>query len=120
MSTGLFGQYTTATLDRCKAVFEERAGQYSDTMKECQWLLMQAIADDLGIDIPPDCFRVLAIAGLVDIKYTRLLGGYKQDTIEDGINYSGFVAEEMRILKQKHTHANPWKPQNQSISPKVE
>jgi len=95
----LFGAFAGETLERCISVFRERGTQYADTMRICQFLLMKAVARELKIDIPQEYFRVLCIAGFADMKYGRLLGGYKQDTVEDSINYHGFVAEEMRRIK---------------------
>lgn len=61
--------------------------------------MMIAVARELGIEIEPKHFRPLATAALVDMKYWRMMGGYKEDSIIDGINYAAFLAEDMSRLK---------------------
>lgn len=95
----LFGQYAGATLERCMAIFKERGNQYADTMRECSFLTMRAVAKELGLSIPDRFLRILCIASYADMKHARMLGGYKEDTAEDCINYLAFVAEEMRQIK---------------------
>lgn len=61
---------------------------------------MKAVARELGYEIKPEHFRALATAAFVDMKYQRLEGGYKDDSIVDGIAYQGFLAQEMVELKE--------------------
>jgi hypothetical protein len=92
----LFSERAGETLARCMAVFEERGEQYGDTWRANQWLAAKATAKHLGLAIPDSAWRALAAAVLVDTKYTRLLAGYKEDSIDDGINYAAFLAAELR------------------------
>jgi hypothetical protein len=46
--------------------------------------------------------RRLAAAAFVDMKYWRMMGPYKEDTLVDLINYSANLAGEMQCL-----HKNP-------------
>lgn len=94
----LFAEKAAASLIRAAAVFEERGQQYSDTWKDCQWLALRATLARIWPDLIPneDQCRVLAAAVFVDMKYARLAGGYKDDTVIDGINYMALWAEEMR------------------------
>lgn len=75
------------------AIMQERGGQYGDSWGECQWLALRATMRKVSgpIDSPEIC-RAMALAALVDIKYQRLMGGYKEDTPQDLCNYlKGYV-----------------------------
>lgn len=105
----LFESHVKSTLDRCTSIFNERGGQYGDTWAHCQFLAMRAVARKLGAAIPEDTFRALAAAALFDTKYQRLEGGYKQDTIDDGINYGAFMDAEVQVVlarrkRQRNKH----------------
>jgi hypothetical protein len=99
MKTPLFEEYTLATMERAKSTFCGRGVEYGDTWAECRFLKMAAVAKELGLNIPTEHFRALATAAFCDMKYWRNLGGYKDDSIIDGMNYDGFLAEEMRRAK---------------------
>jgi hypothetical protein len=95
----MFERRANATLKRVTATFGQRGTEYGDTLADCQWLAMKATARELGVIIPDEFLRAIAVAALVDIKYQRLQGGYKDDTVVDGIAYGAVYAEEMRVLK---------------------
>lgn len=98
----LFTEKASASLVRAAGVFEERGEQYSDTWKDCQWLALRATLKQIFTHtIEPEQMRQLAAAVFVDMKYARLAGGYKDDTVIDGINYMALWAEVMRDIKIK-------------------
>lgn len=97
--TPLFEIRATETLARAAATFKGRGTQYGDTWQAARFLKMQAVANELGDKIDPLHFRALAAAAFADMKYWRLLGGYQDDSLLDGINYDAFLAAEMRVLK---------------------
>ena len=86
------------TLDRVRGIYAQRGTEYADTWKNPPLLAMKATAAKLGIDIPDEFYKALALAALADVKYVRLIGGYKEDSVDDGIAYSGAWAGEMRRL----------------------
>ena len=98
MSIPLFEEHALASIERVRQTFCGRGVEYGDTMRDCQFLKMKAVAGALGYEIKPEHFRALCIAGFGDMKYARLLGGYKDDSIIDGIAYDAFLAEEMKVL----------------------
>jgi hypothetical protein len=108
MNKPTFERLAGATLARVADTFGQRGTEYGDTMRDCQWLAMKAVAARLGYKIQPEHFRALCIAGFVDMKYQRLQGGYKEDSVVDGIAYAGFLAEDMRLLALPK--AEDWKP----------
>lgn len=94
----LFERRALASIARVTATFGQRGSEYGDTMKDCQWLALLAAAKALGYTIDPKHARAIAIGGMVDIKYQRFQGGYKDDTAIDGVAYESFWADEMREL----------------------
>lgn len=96
----LFESNAEATIKRVQATFRERGGEYGDTWEDCQWLALRAVAKERGVTIPGDSLRAIAAAVLVDVKYQRLQGGWKDDSVIDGIAYQANLAEEMQPVKQ--------------------
>lgn len=97
----LFEERADVSISRAQAVYKQRGGEYADTWRSCRFLKMKAVSKTLGIEIKPEHFRALATAAFCDMKYERNAGGYKDDSIIDGINYDAFLAEEMRELGVK-------------------
>ena len=93
-----FESNALATLDAVKATFTQRGTEYGDTWRNCQFITMKAVAGELGCQIKPEHLRALATAAFVDMKYQRSEGGYKADSLIDGIAYAAFLAEEMNEL----------------------
>jgi hypothetical protein len=96
----LFESNASATIKRVEATFSQRGSEYGDTWANCQFLNMKAVAGKFGITIPDKFLRVLCVAGFCDMKYQRLEGGYKDDTIVDRVAYDAFLAEEVRRLER--------------------
>lgn len=95
----LFEENVNATLGRCQNVFRDRGNQYGDTWRNSQHLTLRAAYKEItGDELPLAWCRALAAAVLVDVKQQRLEGGYRDDSLVDGINYQAFLAEEMRKL----------------------
>ena len=88
-----------ATLDRVRATYSQRGGEYADTWGTCRFHVMTSVAKELGSIIEPQHFRALASAALCDMKNERMTGGWKEDNMIDGIAYDAFLVEEMRLLK---------------------
>lgn len=99
----LFERRALLTIKRAIETFAGRGIEYGDTWGECTFNTMKSVARKLGCQINPEHFRALATAAFIDMKYWRHLGGYKDDSMVDGINYSAFLAEEMRQLETKET-----------------
>lgn len=92
----LFSEYATETLEQVQKTFEERGSSYGDTWRDCQWLALKATAKQLDVTLPEAAIRALAAAVMVDIKYARLMGGYKEDSPVDGIAYQALWVGEMK------------------------
>lgn len=90
MNDPLFTSLASATLKRVEETFRERGEQYGDSWGSFPGFCVHAIA---GV---PRSAHVMALAAMVDVKYSRLQGGYKDDTLIDLIAYAAALAEEMR------------------------
>lgn len=98
----LFDSLVAKRLNKTIEIAKERGDQYGDTLKNCQWLKVRAVVRKvLQIPITPAEARLLAIAGLCDVKYQRFEGGYKEDHLDDGINYDAVLAELMRLYEDE-------------------
>ena len=90
-----FERNADRTLGKVKVIFTQRGAEYSDTWEDGQWLALIAVARRMGIKLSKEQARRLAAAALFDVKYARLSGGYKEDTVIDAIAYAAnFAAEE--------------------------
>lgn len=108
--TPLFEERVMSTLARATEIFKTRGQQYGDSWRDCQFLAIKSAAKELGLNIKENHCRAIAAAALYDIKYQRLQGGYREDSIDDGINYGAFLAAEMRAIKEsENSPAEPWK-----------
>lgn len=96
MTKPIFETFADATLNRVRGTYATRGTEYGDTWRNAQWLALKATRDQLGLNIPDSALRAVAAAVLVDVKYQRLEGGFKDDSIVDGIAYSALWAEEMQ------------------------
>jgi len=95
MTKPLFEERADRTLDKVRAVYAQRGGEYADTWRTCRFLAMKAVSMKLNLEIRDEYLRALATAAFVDMKYERLGGGFKDDSIIDGIAYGAFLVDEM-------------------------
>jgi len=96
-SAHAFNAAVNETLDRARAISDQRGDEYLDS-----WALENIhtpFSDcvDRMLDAPPSIVdverRLRLIAALIDVKISRLLGPWKDDTGIDLINYvAAFVA----------------------------
>lgn len=96
MTNPIFETFADATLARVRGTYATRGTEYGDTWRNAQWLALKATRDKLGLSIPDSALRAVASAVLVDVKYQRLEGGFKDDSVVDGIAYNALWAEEMQ------------------------
>jgi hypothetical protein len=102
MTKPLFEENASVTLSRAQRIFRERGDQYGDTWRHCQHLTLRAVYKEItGDELPLAWCAALACAAFCDVKYQRNEGGYREDTLDDQINYLAFLAEEMRKLSEQ-------------------
>lgn len=106
MTEPLFTSALKKRLNKAIEIVDQRGKQYGDTLKDCQWLVMRAVYDELYCYISKwtsdEFFRSLAIAALCDIKYQRFQGGWNEDNIDDGINYQAILPEMIELAIQSY------------------
>lgn len=95
---GRFESNMRASWAEVDATVLQRAGEYSDTWSDCQWLKVKAIAKRFGLELSTEMARALAAGALCDVKYQRNQGGYKRDSFLDGVAYDLNAMEEVAVL----------------------
>lgn len=100
---GTFPQSADATIEKVRATYATREGEYGDswaTKNQVHTFLdatLKSISDrGVGADaFSPEEKRLIALSSMVDVKMTRMVGPYKEDTIVDLIAYLA-VYNELR------------------------
>jgi hypothetical protein len=87
-----FNHATRRTLTAALEVCDRRGDEYGDTWHADNLVttFLDATLRSLGVDdhsLPADAKRLLLCAALIDVKDSRMLGPWKADTVEDGLNY---------------------------------
>lgn len=102
MTTPLFDGNASETLKEVSATFVQRGTEYGDTWRNAQWLNVKAAARLAGLELDTKTARLIAAASLADVKYQRMEGPYKRDTVIDRIAYDANLAAEVEAyLKSK-------------------
>lgn len=98
----LFELYADATLDAVRGTYAQRGTEYADTWAVLNPLAVKAVMAKFGIPEPPiGQLKAIIAAALVDVKYQRIGGGYKEDSLIDGIAYSALLVGMMGELSRK-------------------
>lgn len=100
-----FNVAADATLARCQQIHAQRGSEYADT-----WalenvhapVLKLALRETFGFDATAEELRLIMAASLCDVKDSRLIGEWKPDNMDDGINYRGAFTQWMIEYKQNH------------------
>ena len=89
-----FNRAVDETVSRASSISNQRAGEYSDSWSldnlRTPWVDNLLADHPLG-NVPthymPHFKRLLIMASMLDIKLSRLAGGWKDDTALDSLNY---------------------------------
>lgn len=102
-SKAAFNAAVNKTLYNALAVSDQRGGEYSDSwaLENQQTSFLDMVLDAIGkkqqdasaVYIANNAFtrqekRLIMVASLCDVKVSRMLGGFKADTLDDLINYT--------------------------------
>lgn len=87
-----FERCADATLDEVRGIYAERGAQYADTWSpenNARHFTKEAFEMLDGLHKPFDAqdARLLQLAALIDVKISRMTGGFKSDTVVDLIAY---------------------------------
>jgi len=99
----LFEKNARKTLKDTIKVFEQRGGSYGDSYKIDQHLALKAILKKFNVEVDDRILNAIQAAVLVDTKYSRLVGGYKEDSIVDMLAYGAFLVEEMKTIEKEES-----------------
>ena len=80
-------------------ITKQRGDEYGDTWADDNLMttFTQRTLRDFGMwDPTPEQCRLILLAALIDVKDSRMLGGYKEDSLVDGINYRAVYAAMRR------------------------
>jgi hypothetical protein len=94
----LFESLADAALDQVRATYAQRGAEYADSWRSNQWPTLLAVSKALGLVLTREQCRAIALASFVDAKRERLAGGYKADSLIDGIAYEAALISEMEGL----------------------
>jgi hypothetical protein len=98
MNKPTFETFAAATIERATGTYTQRGQEYKDSWAAPATNMLDAVCSKLGVNIPEESKRAIMLAVLVDVKYNRLVGGYKDDTVIDMINYELVLAEAMQRM----------------------
>ena len=100
----LFTTAANVVLAECKALYDQRNEEYSDSLADGNLVKIFSTATlkhltKKNIDLTSDAgMRVIQLASIIDVKLSRMQGGYKADTSRDSINYEAVWAYCMEQL----------------------
>lgn len=91
-----FNAAVDSTLGRALMVSNERGGEYGDTwaLENQQTRFLDMVLNEIDSTafstktLSREEKRLIMVACLCDVKVSRMLGGFKGDTLDDLINYS--------------------------------
>jgi hypothetical protein len=94
-----FNEAVETTLGACLAVSNQRGTEYEDSwaLENQATRFMDLALRETGDDRGPAAKRILMVASLCDVKVSRTLGPFKEDTLDDLINYLGAFRHWMAL-----------------------
>lgn len=81
-------------LGEALVVAEQRGGEYADTwaLYNVKPVFLMNLLREFGWTASTQQLREILAVSLIDVKDSRMLGAYKEDTVIDGVNYRAFYA----------------------------
>jgi hypothetical protein len=89
MAKQSFDHACETTLNKCRAIAEQRGGEYRDSwaLENQHFPFSDMVRGVIRDPDHPEDKRIASAAMMCDVKLSRLAGGYKADTLMDLINY---------------------------------
>ena len=97
----LFQSNALATLETAIKTFSTRGIEYGDSYRIDIHLTLKNILKKYNLDIPDRLLNAITAAVLIDVKYSRQVGPFKEDTLVDMIAYSAFLNEEIKQIDKE-------------------
>jgi hypothetical protein len=89
MADAVFESSMQDVLGECISIGTQRGTEYLDSwhLDNLVTTLTQTTLQRFGVRLEPDQVRLLLLAALVDVKFSRIKGPHKRDSYIDAINY---------------------------------
>jgi hypothetical protein len=89
-----FTKAALETLDECRAIVDQRAGEYEDSWATANQVtpFLDNMLKTFNVTLTKEQKRLVLLASMCDVKVSRLVGPFKTDTVVDLINYSAALA----------------------------
>ena len=103
-----FNRAALTTIERAKAVCNQRADEYKDSwdLQNLKIVYVRAILERFGFKCTPEQERLIIMSSLCDVKLSRVAGPFKLDTYDDNINYTGALCELRREWEEQQPKGN--------------
>lgn len=103
----VFEESAKRTAVKCEAIYGQRGGEYSDTwaLENQQTVFVDTVLRMLNLSLSAEAKRLLKLGALIDVKDDRMLGGFKEDSLIDGVNYRLVFNDLMLQFESKSTPA---------------
>jgi hypothetical protein len=89
MTKATFNDAAEETIKKALAVCAQRGGEYNDSwaIENIKTPFLDNTLQGFGIALTASAKRLIVLAALADVKISRLVGPYKEDSAVDLINY---------------------------------
>lgn len=106
---GTFPESADATLDKVRATYATREGEYGDSyhLDNQTAVFLKPLLRRFGVDLSPTQLRLVQLATMIDVKLQRLGGPFKEDTTVDLIAYLSVYNELRSQYEASKTAPNP-------------
>lgn len=104
-----FERNADATLEDVRATYAQRGAEYADSWhtENMVTTFTRSTLERFGIKLDLDQVRLLQAAALVDIKDSRIGGGWKRDSAVDGIAYRACYTNLREEYEKTHPPNEP-------------
>lgn len=97
-----FNRAAMETLNESIKICEQRAGEYLDSwsLENLQTVFLDIVLRELKIELSKKAKRLLVMAGISDIKLSRMAGPFKSDNHIDLNNYNSAFCSLLKEYKK--------------------
>lgn len=108
-----FERNADATLEEVRSTYAERGEQYADSWHPDNMVVTftRETLARFGITLDLEQIRLLQAAALIDIKDSRIGGGWKKDSVVDSIAYRACYTN----LRDEYEQAHPPNPLQKNV-----
>ena len=104
MTEPVFESALSRVMEGCLSIGAQRGAEYQDTwaLENQVSTFLDAVLREIGApNFSREQKRLILLAALVDVKDSRMLGPWKRDSVEDGLNYRAVLLDLMEQYRAK-------------------